>query len=218
MLELVNVGRKFDPDDWVFRGIGARFEPGELILIKGGSGAGKSTLLRIMGLIDAPTVGRVSIDGVDAWSIPDAERARLRRDHIGHVFQAHNMIPDLSVLENVLLPMRIGGRRPDTARAIELLGAVGLQGKESRLPAQLSMGERQRASFARAMANDPKILIADEPTSSLDAKRAAEIIDLLLSFWNRGRTVIAASHDARVWSRFAKARTFELAEGSLLSQ
>jgi putative ABC transport system ATP-binding protein len=189
---------------------------GDLVLLKGGSGAGKTTLLRVLGLIEIPTKGQVLVDAKDVASMSDSQRARLRRERIGQVFQTHNMIEDLSILDNVLVPMRLA-RREDRRRALALLDSVGILSKARRKPAELSVGERQRASFARALANDPQYLLADEPTASLDSIRAEEIVGILLGLWERGKTVVIASHDARVWKRLGKARNFELVEGRLVA-
>jgi putative ABC transport system ATP-binding protein len=171
--------------------------PGESLAITGPSGSGKSTLLGLIAGLDAPTSGRILIDGIDITDLGEDALARLRGEKIGFVFQFFHLIPSLTALENVLIPMEIAGRADAGARARALLDEVGLTGRGHHYPSQLSGGEQQRVALARALANDPPILLADEPTGNLDSANGRHIMDLLLQV-NRARrtTLVLVTHDA----------------------
>jgi putative ABC transport system ATP-binding protein len=171
--------------------------PGESLAITGPSGSGKSTLLGLIAGLDAPTSGRILIDGTDITDLGEDALARLRGEKIGFVFQFFHLIPSLTALENVLIPMEIAGRADAGARARALLDEVGLTGRGHHYPSQLSGGEQQRVALARALANDPPILLADEPTGNLDSANGRHIMDLLLQV-NRARrtTLVLVTHDA----------------------
>jgi putative ABC transport system ATP-binding protein len=171
--------------------------PGESLAITGPSGSGKSTLLGLIAGLDAPTSGRILIDGMDITDLGEDALARLRGEKIGFVFQFFHLIPSLTALENVLVPMEIAGRAEAGARARALLDEVGLTGRGHHYPSQLSGGEQQRVALARALANDPPILLADEPTGNLDSANGRHIMDLLLQV-NRARrtTLVLVTHDA----------------------
>ena len=170
---------------------------GESLAITGPSGSGKSTLLGLIAGLDAPTSGRIIIDGVDITDLGEDALARLRGAKIGFVFQFFHLIPSLTALENVLVPMEIAGRDDAAGRARALLEEVGLSGRGHHYPSQLSGGEQQRVALARALANDPPILLADEPTGNLDSANGRHIMDLLLQV-NRARraTLVLVTHDA----------------------
>jgi putative ABC transport system ATP-binding protein len=170
---------------------------GESLAITGPSGSGKSTLLGLIAGLDAPTSGRILIDGVDITDLGEDALARLRGTKIGFVFQFFHLIPSLTALENVLVPMEIAGRGDAAGRARALLDEVGLSGRGHHYPSQLSGGEQQRVALARALANDPPILLADEPTGNLDSANGRHIMDLLLQV-NRARraTLVLVTHDA----------------------
>ncbi len=170
---------------------------GESLAITGPSGSGKSTLLGLIAGLDAPTAGRILIDGTDITDLGEDALARLRGEKIGFVFQFFHLIPSLTALENVLVPMEIAGRADPGARARALLDEVGLMGRGHHYPSQLSGGEQQRVALARALANDPPILLADEPTGNLDSANGRHIMDLLLQV-NRARqtTLVLVTHDA----------------------
>jgi putative ABC transport system ATP-binding protein len=170
---------------------------GESLAITGPSGSGKSTLLGLIAGLDAPTAGRILIDGSDITDLGEDALARLRGEKIGFVFQFFHLIPSLTALENVLVPMEIAGRSDAGARARALLEEVGLTGRGHHYPSQLSGGEQQRVALARALANDPPILLADEPTGNLDSANGRHIMDLLLQV-NRARrtTLVLVTHDA----------------------
>ncbi len=171
----------------------------EVVSIVGASGAGKSTLLQILGSLSKPDSGRVEIDGVDIYSLSSAELARFRNRKIGFVFQFNNLLPEFTAQENVMMPALIGGTSLKEARskADELLEAVGLSGRATHKPSQLSGGEQQRVAIARALINTPAVLFADEPTGNLDSRTKDEIHQLLLNIRKeRDQTVIVVTHDA----------------------
>lgn len=170
---------------------------GEIVVIMGPSGSGKTTLLHILSGLDRPNTGTVLLDGVDLFSLSDLSLSALRNDKIGFVFQFHQLLPEFTVFENVLLPTMIGGKRSivSTQRSMELIELVGLGGKEHRLPSQLSGGERQRVGVARALVNNPKIVFADEPSGNLDVDTSSSLHQLFLNLNNeRGVTFVIATH------------------------
>jgi len=180
-------------------GVDLAIGQGEMVAVMGPSGSGKSTLLNMLGGLDRPTAGQVIIDGQDLAEVRNLDAFRART--VGFVFQLHNLLPTLTALENVEVPMRGQplGRRERRARAEELLATVGLADRMKHLPAQLSGGQRQRVAVARALANQPRLILADEPTGSLDTAAGDEIMDLLADLKeSRGTTVIVVSHDRRV--------------------
>jgi putative ABC transport system ATP-binding protein len=170
---------------------------GDSLAITGPSGSGKSTLLGLIAGLDAPSSGRILIEGVDITDLGEDALAKLRGTKIGFVFQFFHLMPSLTALENVLVPMEIAGRGGASARARALLEEVGLTGRGHHYPSQLSGGEQQRVALARALANDPPILLADEPTGNLDSANGRHIMDLLLQV-NRARraTLVLVTHDA----------------------
>ena len=174
---------------------------GEYTAIMGPSGSGKTTLLNIMGCIDKPTKGKVLIDDVDIANLPESQLFKIRRDKIGFVFQSFNLLPYLNARENVELAMELAGKFKDqrSKRAKELLALVGLSGREGHRPQRLSQGEQQRVAVARALANDPAIILADEPTGNLDIKNKQEIVKLLANLnIKEGTTIIMVTHDGQV--------------------
>jgi len=166
----------------------------------GPSGCGKSTLLNLLAGLDQPTAGEVWLDGVRIDEFSETRLARLRRQKVGFVFQFFNLIPTLSVGENVELPLRLAGRRRRNARraANQLLSELGIENKHDTAPALLSGGEQQRVALARALANEPAVVFADEPTGNLDSAAAKEVLGLLRAARNRGQTLLVVTHDARV--------------------
>jgi putative ABC transport system ATP-binding protein len=174
---------------------------GEMLSIVGPSGSGKSTLLNLIGGLDRPSAGEISIDGKNIASLSDDDLTRLRRDKIGFIFQFFNLLPSLSCMENVALPLHLKGlpKQKTTARARELLDLVQLGHRLEHQPDELSGGERQRVAIARALAFDPPILLADEPTGNLDSHTGAEILKLIHDLHERlGATVVIVTHDAGV--------------------
>jgi ABC-type lipoprotein export system ATPase subunit len=191
---------------------------GQLVAITGPSGSGKSTLLSLLGGLETPSAGTVQVDGVDVGALRGHEADLYRRQKVGFVFQTFNLIPNLSALENVMLPMELAGislpTRRDRARA--LLQSVGMEERERHRPGKLSGGEQQRVAVARALANDPSLILADEPTGNLDSRTGALIIGLLQALARQGRTVVLVTHDHSI---AAKAdRHLELVDGRIISE
>ncbi len=184
----------------VLSGINLKIEKGEFLAIIGPSGSGKSTLMNIIGCLDRPTEGQVFISGTDLQRMSDDELARLRGLEIGFVFQTFNLIPRLTAFENVLLPTfansRISG--DPLKRAKDLLEIMGLQDRMHHKPGELSGGQAQRVSIARALINDPAILLADEPTGNLDSRTGAEILRVFIDLNMEGRTVVIVTHDPEI--------------------
>jgi lipoprotein-releasing system ATP-binding protein len=179
--------------------------PREFVAITGPSGSGKSSLLYLLGLLDLPTEGDVLIGGRSTTSMPESERAKTRLSQLGFVFQFHFLLPEFSLTENVALPMRALGalsEREIRAHAEGLLDSLGLADHRNKLPDQISGGQRQRVAVARALANEPPVVLADEPTGSLDTKSSAQVFDLLRSLVDeRGKTVVAVTHDLALAAR-----------------
>ena len=191
--KIYNLGRENETIG--VKNIDLKIYSGEKIVILGPSGSGKSTLLHLIGLIDKPTKGRIIIDGKDVAKMSDEEMALIRREKIGFIFQFFQLIPTLNVLENVLLPMVLAGKK-DENKAVELLKMVGLEKRIKHFPNQLSGGEQQRVAIARALANDPEIIIADEPTGNLDSKTGYQIVKILDSLNKKfGKTLIIVTHN-----------------------
>jgi len=175
---------------------------GGFLSVMGPSGSGKSTLLGLIAGLDAPTSGRVVIDGEDLTALDEDALARMRGAKIGFVFQFFHLLPSLTALENVLVPMEIAGIEGAGARSRELLREVGLSERAHHYPSQLSGGEQQRVALARALANDPPILLADEPTGNLDAANGGHIVEILLEIHGRrGTTIVLATHDPELAGR-----------------
>lgn len=198
----------------ILRGVSFALQAGQSLAITGPSGSGKSTLLHALGTLDAPSSGRVRIDGADPFALPEPELARFRNRHVGFVFQNHHLLPQYSVLENVLLPTLAFPPVPDSAaeRARDLLERIGLAQRMQHRPAELSGGECQRVAVARALINSPRLLLCDEPTGSLDQRTASAVADLLFALHRAEETVlVAVTHDAQLAARFA--RRFALEEG-----
>ncbi len=191
----------------------------EFIAITGPSGSGKSSLLYLLGLLDRPTSGTLRVAGQDTSSLDDDALARLRLDMLGFVFQFHFLLPEFSVLENVKLPMRKAGRLSSMEmrdRAASLLEELGLAGHLDKRPDQLSGGQRQRVAVARALANDPRVVLADEPTGSLDSKSSGQVFQILQDLVKkRGKTVIAVTHDMDIAARVD--RRIHLVDGAVVS-
>ncbi len=182
-------------------GVSIEVRRGEIVAIMGPSGSGKSTMLHLLGALETPTSGEISLGGERYDGLDDAGLTRVRRDRIGFVFQFFNLLPSLSAEENVLLPALIAGDRGDAARSRvrELLARVGLGGRVEHLPAELSGGEQQRVSIARALLRDPELVLADEPTGNLDSRSSAEVLELLRELSDAERqTVVMVTHDPGV--------------------
>jgi putative ABC transport system ATP-binding protein len=179
------------------RGVSLDVDPGRLTAIMGPSGSGKSTLMHLLAGLDAPTEGRVILDGVDITRLPEKKLTLLRRETIGFVFQFFNLLPMMSAEENITLPLAIAGRKPDAQWLEELFETVGLAGRRKHRPAELSGGQQQRVAVARALVTRPKVLFADEPTGNLDSAASKEVLSLLrrsVDEW--GQTIVMVTHDA----------------------
>jgi putative ABC transport system ATP-binding protein len=200
------------------RGVSFEIREGEYVAIVGPSGCGKSTLLNLIGAIDSPTSGSVSIDGRNAGGMNDRDATLFRLRNIGFVFQRFYLMPTLSARENVELPMAEAGLKSAerAARARELLAYVGLAHREKHRPSQLSGGEQQRVAIARALANKPALLLADEPTGELDAKTGAEIIALFAQLNADGTTIVVVTHDEELAS--AAKRKIHMRDGVIVDQ
>jgi putative ABC transport system ATP-binding protein len=201
-----NVVKEYQTGDETLRalkGVDLDISPGEFVAVVGPSGSGKSTLLNVLGLLDVPTHGTVELDGTDVASLSIAERTRLRRETVGFVFQSFHLLPTLTATENVMLP-RLAGR--DTAgafdRADRLLRSVGLADRTDHYPDQLSGGQRQRVAVARSLVNDPRLLLADEPTGNLDQATGRQVLDEFAAIADEGVAIVAVTHDEQV-TRFA---------------
>ncbi|UCF96702.1 MAG: ABC transporter ATP-binding protein [Spirochaetaceae bacterium] len=222
MIEVVKLSKTYPQPGGgnlpVLRGISLTVQPGESLVITGPSGSGKSTLLNIIGALDRPSSGTVRLDGRNLAGLSEQELSTLRNRRIGFVFQLHHLLPQCSVLENVLLPtlplQRVSSGESFAERAAVLLGKVGLASRRYHRPGQLSGGECQRVALARALINAPGLVLADEPTGSLDAESAGSLADLLIEL-NRseGTTLIVVTHSERLAGRMK--RRLRLREGKL---
>jgi len=205
----------------VLKGVHLKVEPGEIIAIVGPSGAGKSTLLHILGGLDVPQEGSVMLDGQDLYNLSENSRARLRNERIGFVFQFYHLLPELTALENVILPLMIRDDRRSKkellAKGEGMLQRVGLEKRVQHKPKELSGGEQQRVAIARALINEPKIVFCDEPTGNLDSATGRQIIDLLFQL-NREKqqTLILVTHDEEI-SRLSH-RVLHMKDGQLLAK
>ncbi|HKD32739.1 MAG TPA: ABC transporter ATP-binding protein [Gaiellaceae bacterium] len=185
----------------ILDGLDLDLHAGELVAVTGRSGSGKSTLLNVVGALDRVDSGRIELCGIRLDAASERELAPLRRDRIGFVFQSFHLLPELTGLENVLLPTRLNGRGPSPARGIELVEQLGLGAAAERLPAVLSGGEQQRLAIARALVNEPDVVLADEPTGNLDAESGREVLDLLRAIADEGRAVLLVTHEEEATRR-----------------
>ncbi len=200
MIKVSNIEKSFG-DLKVLRGVSLEVKKGEIVSIVGASGAGKTTLLQIIGTLLPADGGEVEINGTKLFALNEKRTAEFRNRHIGFVFQFHNLLPEFSALENVMMPALIGGakRKEAKQRALELLSAVGLSERAEHKPAQLSGGEQQRVAIARALMNKPSVLLADEPTGNLDTHNRDEIQRLLFEVREKfGQTIVMVTHDERL--------------------
>ena len=198
-------------------GVSLEIDEGEFVALMGPSGSGKSTLLTALGAMNRPTEGRVRVDGIDVYGLGEEKRADFRHEYLGFVFQQHHLLPYLTTRENVELPLAVASlaSREKRSRAADALARVGLEGKEHRLPSELSGGEQSRVAIARAIVNRPPLVLADEPTGNLDSATAASVMEALSELHAAGRTVFLVTHDDEVaaWAR----RTVRMRDGRIVA-
>jgi putative ABC transport system ATP-binding protein len=195
-------------------GVSLTVERGEFAAVMGPSGSGKSTVLNLVAGLDRPTSGSVSVGGTDVVRLSETGLARFRRDHIGLVFQFFNLLPNLTALENVLIPAQLRGNGAAT-RAGELIQRLGIAEVAHRYPARLSGGQQQRVAIARALINQPALLLADEPTGALDTHNGEQVMDLLMELHRGGQTIVFVTHDAELANRYAT-RLVSLMDGKIV--
>ena len=221
LLKVENLRRTFQQGGEnlnVLHGLNLSLDKGEMVALVGPSGAGKSTLLQLIGLLDTPTGGTIEIAGKNVTGMKDDERTKLRQGFIGFVYQFHYLQPEFSAIENVILPQMIAGKTYEAAerRATGLLQSLGLDHRLTHRPARLSGGEQQRVAMARALANQPKILLADEPTGNLDPKTSAEVFEILIELVrDAGIGALIATHNMDLAEQMD--RILELKDGRLVS-
>jgi putative ABC transport system ATP-binding protein len=196
-------------------GVSLTVDEGEFTAVMGPSGSGKSTLLNMVAGLDRPTSGSVTVAGTDLGRLGEAGLARFRRDRIGFVFQFFHLLPNLTVLENVLIPAQLRSSTSAEARGRELLKQLGITDVADRYPARLSGGQQQRAAIARALINEPTLLLADEPTGALDTRSGDQVMELLLQLHLQGQTILLVTHDAKLATRHA-ARVVSVMDGRIV--
>lgn len=200
LIEIKNLSKTYESGEesvMALRDVELNIQKGEFVSVMGPSGSGKSTLLTILGGLNHPHRGEVVVDEISVYQLPLEKLADFRREYLGFIFQSFQLIPYLTVIENVMLPLSITKRsnREQTKMAEEILEKTGLKGKERRLPDQLSGGEQERVAIARALVNSPPILLADEPTGNLDSKTGKEVMDLFRSLHEEGQTIVMVTHN-----------------------
>ena len=219
LINIRNIYKHFETDEVVTKvlyGISFEIGHGEFIAIMGPSGSGKSTLMHILGFLDRPTSGEYIFEGENTTEFNDSKLAELRNKKIGFVFQAFNLLPRTSVLENVILPLQYSKNHPDKkGAATKALKAVGLEHRLDHLSNQLSGGEKQRVAIARALVNDPEVIFADEPTGNLDSQSGQQVMEIILELNKKGKTIIMVTHE-QYTAETAK-RIIKLADGLIVS-
>jgi putative ABC transport system ATP-binding protein len=209
MIELKSIEKRYDLGEVQVKAledVSLYIERGEYVAVMGPSGSGKSTLLNILGILDIPTGGRYFLEGYDITRLPDREQARIRNKHFGFVFQSFNLFSELSALENVMLPMSYAGVSASLRRerAMELLANVGLSHRLHHLPTMLSGGEQQRVAIARSLANQPSLILADEPTGNLPSDKGEDILRILEELNRQGVTIVMVTHNPEQGMRAAR--------------
>lgn len=222
-IEIKNLGKKYQNGDptsavHVLTDVNTAMREAEFVALMGPSGSGKSTLLTIVGAMNRPTSGAVLVDDIDVYALSDERRADFRREYLGFVFQQHHLMPYLNAIENVMLPLATCKMtsREKRARAMVALDKVGLADKAFRLPNQLSGGEQGRVAIARAIVNEPPVLLADEPTGTLDTKTGAEIMEVFLALNRQGQTIFMVTHNPE--NAALAHRTIHIRDGRLVTE
>jgi len=218
-IELTNVTKSFHAGDESYpavRGVSLGIESGEFVAVMGPSGSGKSTLLSLVGGLSHPTSGVVSVDGIGLGSLGPNKLSDFRREYLGFVFQSFYLVPYLTAVENVMLPLTIqpGMNGKGREAALDALRKVGLDAKAHRLPSQLSGGEQERVAIARAIVNKPPVILADEPTGNLDTKTGGHVLDMLQDLHREGHTIVMVTHNGENAKRAG--RTIEIRDGQLV--
>lgn len=219
MIEIKNMSKIFENGDSpivALNDISFKIPEGQFLTISGKSGSGKSTLLYQLGLLDTPSQGEIMIDGINTESLTETEKSKLRLKSLGYIFQDYAILPTLSAMENVLVPLLMLGHEAKIAekKAINALEKVGLGSRMHNLPSQLSGGQQQRVSIARAIAHTPKVLFADEPTANLDSETSKQVMDVFLDLNKEGQTIVMVTHEPE-YAALAD-RTIFLADGVLV--
>ena len=220
MIQIKNISKIFKSGDSEIRaidGISFSIPEGQFVAITGKSGSGKSTLLYQMGLLDIPTSGEIFIDGIEAVNLEEGDRTSLRLHELGYIFQDYAVLPTLTALENVMVPLLMQGVEMEPAQklAIKALDKVGLKDRMHNLPSQLSGGQQQRVSIARAIGHSPKIIFADEPTANLDSETSASVLETFVELNKAGQTIIMVTHEPE-YALLAD-RIIQLADGVIVS-
>ena len=218
MIHLTNIEKSFGSLE-VLKGIDLEINKGEVVSIVGPSGAGKTTLLQIMGTLDRPDSGKVIVDGVDVSTLSQKKLSDFRNQHVGFVFQFHQLLPEFTALENIMIPAFIAGKSQKEAkrRALELLDFMGLTERAEHKPNKLSGGEKQRVAVARALVNNPAVILADEPSGSLDTKNKGELHQLFFDLRDKfGQTFVIVTHDEQLAS--ITDRTIHMKDGRILEE
>ena len=220
VVRATDLSRRFGEGDTAvdaLRGISLEVIRGNLTTVMGPSGSGKSTLMHILAGLDRPTGGSVTIDGTEITTLGDGDLTKLRRTHIGFIFQFFNLLPMLSAEENITLPLTIAGEKADDEWLEQLIGSVGLKDRRKHRPSELSGGQQQRVAIARALVSKPTVVFADEPTGNLDSKTGGEILELLRhAVQDAGQTTVMVTHDAR--SASIADRILFLADGNIVKE
>jgi len=202
ILQIKDLTKTYGKDDTIvtaLNGVSFNVEKGEFVAVVGASGSGKSTLMHLIGGVDRPTSGSITVDGNEIFKQNESELAIFRRRNIGLIYQFYNLIPTLTAEENIMLPRLLDKRKPDKEKLRTILETIGLSDRAKHLPSELSGGQQQRVSIGRALINDPALILADEPTGNLDSKSSQEIIDLLkLSNKRYNQTLIIITHDEKI--------------------
>lgn len=220
MIEARNITKKFESGDsvlYALSGVSFKVETGEFLAITGRSGSGKSTLMYQLGLLDHPSEGEVLIEGHKVTNISEDQRTKIRLNSLGYVFQDYALIPELTALENVLIPLLMQGLNPEKAKkmAYESLDRIGLSDRLDHLPSQLSGGQQQRVSIARAIAHKPKIIFADEPTANLDSESSNKVLENFVELNKEGQTILMVTHEPEYAA--TADRVITLADGRIAS-